>query len=812
MANINDVSPSDISAVLIDQNTSVASGNILHVNPQDVQTQEQYNDEKYSTPGQQLLTVGEGLGQGFAGPVATAAEAGLSKLGVPGLSPEDQAQRAQANPAESIGSNIVGFGAGALTGTGEAALLTKLGEGAVGLAKVGEGASLISKVASTGVKVGTEMAALQAGDEISKAINQDPNQTLGSAAINIGLSGIIGGAGGAVLGSVSPLFKTAANKMGVSKLATDFMGETKFMQENPDMVQGATQELSGRMAEADNMRNVMAEAKPELIAQAMPEVTEKSQAKIEAQINDINSKLTSTIETAGNSVKTKAAVPYIAEDVTTWQNVVTNPNATFADKFLATNKLKQNLESYAKWGLTEEGSAKAALGRELSNYVRPMLEDSNVWGSAADIQKVTNNAVSEAINANKDLLSKVTSKLMGDREIDPNKLQTYFNQAAKGKAGLKSNVIRNYLDTTQKWADAINKVHIDHGLEAPINTQLNPTPILDHSLNTPLTPGRSLAQWAQNKGASTLANAAGETVAGGVGGVAGTLVGHPLVGAWVGEKLLSPVFSVLAKPFAEQAVNSEAMRSSVDFVANAVKGDMTLNNSVKALFQTGEIVPKYLMPDADSRKKLEKSLAHMDNPQNAMQVGGNIGHYMPAHGIAAASLAATAKNYLNSLKPKQVPASPFDSVPPVDKVQLAKYNRALDIAQQPLLILKYAKEGTLLPQDVQTIQAIYPGLHSALVNKLNSAMIEQKSAGKSIPYAQRVSLSMLMGSTPLDSTMTPQNMQAVMHSAGMQQQAQQVAQASRRSGKPSSATLNQINKVNSLYQTPLEARAANKRD
>jgi hypothetical protein len=809
MPNINQVNPADITAQpqtaapnAPDQETQAPVGNILQTNPQDIQNQQDYNDEKYGSAGQQLLTVGEGLGQGFAGPVATGIEAALTKLGVPGLSPAEQAARAETNPGEHFGSEAVGFGAGAFTGTGEAALLGKIGEAAAGAADLG-------KIASMGIRGGAELAALQTGDEASKFINQDPNQTLGSAAINIGLSGLMGGAGGVALGGVSSLFKAGANQLQVAKFINDFKGETQFLQANPDMVGGATQELEGRMAEADNMRSVMSEAKPELIAQAVPEVTDNSAAKINDQMQDIDSKVSQTLNSASESVKTKAAVPFLNEDYNEWQKTVTDPNASFADKFLATNKLKQNLESYAKWGLTEEGSAKAALGRQLSNEIRPMLEDSSVWGAAGKVQKVTNAATSAAIKANEDLLPKVTSKLMGDREIDPNKLQTYFNQVEKGKAGLKSNVIRNYLDTTQDLADKINQVHIENGLEAPLGSSLNPTPVLDHSLNTPMSPGRAIAGVLKNKGGTYLANALGDTAGGGIGALAGSLVGHPLAGAWAGEKILSPTISQLAKPFAEQATNALAARASVDYLGNALKGQEVLTSATKAFFRSGEVIPKNFLPDEDSRNKLKKSLASLDTPQNIMNVGGQIGHYLPQHATAAASLAATAKNYLGSLEPKQVAVNPFDKVPPTDKAELTKYNRQLDIAQQPLLVLQHTKNGTLLPQDVATIQTLYPGLHSAMIQKLNNEMIEHKTAGKQIPYAQRVSLSLLMGSSPLDSSMSPSNMISIMKSAGPQQAQQQ---AGPQKQKPATGVmLKQINKTNELYATPMEARQENKR-
>jgi hypothetical protein len=777
------------------------------------------------------LTAGEGAAKGALGPVATGAEALLSKAGVPGLTPQDQIARAKANPITRYGSEAVGFGASALSGIGEPALVSKLGEGVL---RATEAAGVGNKLVQTGIKVGTEVAALQAGDEASKFINQDPTQSLGSAAVNIGLSGIIGGAGGVALGGVSSLWNKAANKMEATKFATDLMGETQFLQDNPDMVGGAARELNGRMSEVENMRDILSDAKPELIATTMPSQTPtpKMVEQAEGVLKSVDSAIEKIKSEPGiyQGGRTQALVDYRNRLAATLQPPVETAGLVpfggesnmgdaisplshlqSSDIFSALNDFKKGLGTLKNWTVFEGEAQKpaASLIGNLYRTVQEGLEDNKAWGAAGDIQKVTNAATTNVINANRDLLKKVASPVMGEKVIDPAKLQTLLNQAEKGKAGLRGNIVRNWLDATQEQADAINKVHLDNDLEAPISSQLNPTPILDHSLNTPPSPGRTLAQWANRKGAGAIAGAAGKTVGGTLGGIAGSLVGHPLAGAWAGEKILAPTFSVLAKPFAEKAVNATAMRSSVDYVANSVKGDAILSNSVKALFGPGETVPKYLIPNAASREKLQKSLEMAENPNHMMQVGGDMGHYLPVHGAAAAAVAQTAVGYLNSIKPKQARTNPFDNVAPVDKFQQAKYERALDVAQQPLMVLKYAKEGTLLPQDVTTVNTIYPGFHNSIVDKVNNELIEQKAQGKQIPYSQRVTLSMLTGYN-LDTTLTTGAMQAVMQSAGTQQ-AQVAANKATRSKGASGKALTAIEKTNSLYATNLEQRQLEKR-
>lgn len=767
-----------------------------------------YLQEKtYGTPSQQALTGIEGAAQGVIGPLAPYLE---QKTGL--TTGADIRARAEANPV-THGVSEAGAFVGSMffpvtKAVGLAGAVGKVGE----LAEAGSKLALLPKIATTGIKAGAEMAALATSDELSKMVTGDPNQTLGSAATQIGLSGIIGGAGGLALGAVSPLWNKTSNILGVDKTLSDFMGETKALQGVADPVATASNELTGRVAEADNMWQAMSDTKPEVLAQAMPKATAENVAKIDGQIQDIYGQVNDALKKADQSIKTKNAVPFLSEDLANFQQAVQATDATPADKFIALNKLKTTLQGYAKWATTEESTAKGALGRALSNVIKPALEDTSVWGAAGDVQKVTNGAISDLIDATKDFKGPITTKTLGEAQIDPAKVQSLINQTNAGKISRKANVVGNYLDATQKYADAIRQVHLDNGLQVPWAARLNPTPFLDHALNTEVTPGVQLARYLNAKGANLLSGAAGKTAGGAVGAGLGAIVGHPIAGGWVGEKVLGPMFSSLAKPFLENAVDSAAAKSTVDYVGNAIKGQRLLGNTVSNVFRQGaEVIGKEFIPNEESRKNLEDSLSYFQNPSNATKVGGAIGHYLPAHGTAAAQLASTAANYLNALKPKQAQMSPLDAMPPVDKSQQAVYNRALDIAQQPLMALQHVKDGTLLPQDVQTLRTIYPGLHDAIIKKMSDSLIAHKAEGGTIPYPQRVSMNLLMGGAPLDSTMTPQVMQSIMMSASpkSQIQAEQTKSGGKKAG--TGVALNQINKVNSLYQTPLEARQADKR-
>lgn len=597
--------------------------------------------DKRSTLPQQALTGLEGLAQGVVGPLAPAAEvaSGLT-------TGQDIRERQQVNPITHDVGEATGFIGSVLTpGLGEASLAGKVG-------KVGEVAGgiapLAPKLVQTGIKAGAELAALSASNELSKLVESDPDQTLGTAAVNIGLSGLIGGVGGPVLGSVSPLFKTTANKLGLTKLASDFMGEMKLLQDAPDLVQGANEELAQRKAEAEYI--------PKKIIQGpIP------------------------------GLPPKPGTPLYAEDT------------------------------------------------------------------------------------------------------------------------------KELLTSTQKLADRAAKEALDSGQDIPSEALLNPTPILNSQAGIKPSPGQQLARWAYENGSNTLSKALGDTAGAGLGSLSASLTGTPLVGAYIGKNALGPILSTLVKPLAETALNSDALRVAVDTLHNVIKGQSLLTTTVDNIFKSGsQVLAKNLIPTQESRDKLEKSISYFHNPDNAINVGGQVGHYLPSLGGAIGATTATAVNYLDGLRPKATPVNPFDTTPPVSKQSLFAYNRALDIAQQPLLVLQHVKDGTLQAQDVQALNTIYPGLHKAIIGKVSDGLIKQQAEGKKVPYSQRQALSLLIGS-PLDSTMSVQSAQAVIHSALPAQPSSQGSSSPSRKAGATGAQLKAISKSSNLYTTDTQQRQVDKR-
>jgi hypothetical protein len=243
-------------------------------------------------------------------------------------------------------------------------------------------------------------------------------------------------------------------------------------------------------------------------------------------------------------------------------------------------------------------------------------------------------------------------------------------------------------------------------------------------------------------------------------------------------------------------------KHTTDFIDQARRGHKLLHNHVKDLFNKAQSI----VADKDSREALKDHLQDLrENPEKMLDIGGNLADNMPDHAGVLAATAGTAINHLNSLRPAPSQNLPMDTLSDVDKNTDNNYNRHLDIAQNPSLILQHTKDGTLLPNDVKTLQTIYPALYKNMVSKAGEQLIEAKTKGVEIPYKQKMTLSLLLGQ-PLDSTQTPQAMQAIINSAGPQQAKNQA----RNQPKASGPEISQINKVNAMDATTSQARQIRK--
>jgi hypothetical protein len=235
-----------------------------------------------------------------------------------------------------------------------------------------------------------------------------------------------------------------------------------------------------------------------------------------------------------------------------------------------------------------------------------------------------------------------------------------------------------------------------------------------------------------------------------------------------------PFFGPIAyapKDIGEMMQQPPQVRSSLKLAQEAVKGHKM---SEKALSSVFDLHSDFTIPAPKPAQidKLKKQLSSVQqDPMSLMKVGQQVQH-MPEMAQAFTKTATNAAEYLNSLKPKEAAILPFDDAKIINhKTYDTPYDRALKIAEQPLLVLTKVKQGTINPSDVAAMKALYPSLYQNISQKMTEHLIEHKAKNKTIPYRTRVGLSMFLGQ-PLDSTMRPQAILAAQPKPSTPQQPQ----------------------------------------
>lgn len=116
---------------------------------------------------------------------------------------------------------------------------------------------------------------------------------------------------------------------------------------------------------------------------------------------------------------------------------------------------------------------------------------------------------------------------------------------------------------------------------------------------------------------------------------------------------------------------------------------------------------------------------------------------------------AAAHQALNQIIPRETsPRSPFApsrKFVPSDS-DMAKLENTLEVIMDPFVVLDRLEAGTLNQTHIETLQAVYPKILSAIQEKVMDAAAD---GSVELPYGKRIKLSLLLG-IPLDPSLSPE--------------------------------------------------------
>lgn len=284
--------------------------------------------------------------------------------------------------------------------------------------------------------------------------------------------------------------------------------------------------------------------------------------------------------------------------------------------------------------------------------------------------------------------------------------------------------------------------------------------------------------------------------------LAGYLMGK--IGDYLGRQAPDAVKLSLLKFLGSNGpVDAGAWKVAADFINHAYKGQRLIETAAENVFKSS---PKFIaIPEGKHLESLDKKLRKIqeDPLAHLKDIGGPLVQYLPNHATDLARTAASASTYLNGLRPDLTQKNPLDSKPEASAEQKAIFQRALQIAESPLTVLEDVRKGTITPKDIMHLNALYPQLYGTLKQQLMNQMINTVHKEEPIPYKTRFGVSMFLGQ-PLDSTMTPQAIQAL-NPPPMPQQGQSPQGPSH---GPRHSSMKNINKIGQGYMTASQSREA----
>lgn len=756
--------------------------------------------EKYgTTAGQQIIAGAESGLESVLGPGGPLLERAF------GVDPEAIQKRAELNPITHNVVGALGFGASALMGVGEAGLLGKIGDAAgIGtrLALSSEVVpSIATRLAAGAVKSGAEMAAYQAGDELSKYILDVPN-TPGQAAANIGLSSLIGGVMGGSLSALGMGATGIINSQGLKEFSDRLALRSSGVDPNAALeaeVQNAVKTVHNMYSEVGGANGLTSQ----VLEKIMPKMSDNIAQQVPSTISSLE-KIATDME--ARPFKYGTRIPGLIregiDDFKTATEGTQDPGVIFD----ALNTLKREFDS----------NIPKNLGPHLDNFqalkllssatgdIRQGLMNPEIWGDGvANFQKEINSAWHDVITPVKQIEKKFFSDVGNESVINSKSFSGYMNENGKVTSpSIRQQIMGKFADAVEKFSNVTDGAYQKIGAENPFE------PIglsaIRESMGKPSVMSQLADAWHDKIAGSALGNA--------LGGLGGAALGHAtgvpgagLGGSYLGKWVLGPIFGAIIKPLMDKGVNLPATKAALAYAKSVLSGNDALMNGVANIFKSGAMtIPSHLLPNSDQLDELDKRLKDFKtNPLLLMNSGSTLGKMMPSHAQALAQTAAVASNYLNGMRPVEQKNSPLDSPIPISKAQKYSFNRNLSIAQQPLAILDHIKNGTLLPQDIQTLKTIYPSYYSKMSQEVMNAMTDHLSKGGSMSSQLKQSVSQFVGQ-PLDSTLTQSSMASILMANAPKSPMTQMGKPK----KTSQSTTRATDKLASLYQTPGQARQA----
>lgn len=330
------------------------------------------------------------------------------------------------------------------------------------------------------------------------------------------------------------------------------------------------------------------------------------------------------------------------------------------------------------------------------------------------------------------------------KEIDPRKMEIALKQGNTILGQQKKEALNGYLNTLKDLPD-----HLETTYQNVPNAKFNRAELANRIDNAELS-----AEEAYEKYLAGVENRKNKLGFGDF--LTGTLaVSNPVVGAILGA------YNVATRPreFINKLATIEDLigKTTVKIEKGA---KAVFEPTIKNLDRAKGAISKQLDDDHnDKNEKLLEDLSLLNNNPDALMERLNASTqsiYDAAPDTTASTQQAImrANQFLMSKIPNRPQTNPFEAKYVPSKMELAQFQRYVEIVEDPMLALDQVAAHTILPETIETLQVVYPSLYESMKQSLLNQATTRLAKKDPIPYQTKQAIGMFIG-MPLDQSMTP---------------------------------------------------------
>lgn len=195
------------------------------------------------------------------------------------------------------------------------------------------------------------------------------------------------------------------------------------------------------------------------------------------------------------------------------------------------------------------------------------------------------------------------------------------------------------------------------------------------------------------------------------------------------------------------------------------KTENTIKSGSSAIFdarvpRAGAMIAPQLLDEKEYHKFMEKVNRTVGDPMNTHSMLENssrgIQPYAPNTTFAVQRKVITAAAFLQAKAPKPLSSKVLSPQYKPSKSELSKFNRYYETVKKPTGVLKKIKTGMVLPEDMETLKAVYPQLLEAMQGAVMEQLAQHLADGKDLPYRTKLGLSVFL-EQPLVSSLEQQS-------------------------------------------------------